>query len=653
MTERQELLDASDAVIEDAVVYADPMVLRGLLYQLTGDEEITRTKVTHQVAGFLEVPTLADPGDVALLQAKAARFLKDYRDRGAGELGIESERLHRSISLAAGADIPDHDMGLWTEQLALSPWARSMEWPAEPSPAQLEDFSVAVIGAGMGGLNASVQLKHAGIRHTVIEKNAEVGGTWYENRYPGARVDTPSRGYTHVYGVDFSYPNPFCPQSENERYFNWIADTFEIRDNIEFNTEVKTIVWDEQAGLWEVQAVGPDGPRTWRVNAVMSAVGFLSRPNVPDFEGLDQFQGEVFHTARWPRDAEVEGKRVAVVGSGCTSYQLIPELVKSIEHLSIFQRTPNWCYDIPGYLEPFPSQVNWLDRNLPYHTNYMRFRAGYLFGPDVVGRAFDADPVRNERIRQQRLEFMRSKFADRPDLMEKMLPEAPPMSARPVLVDEAYSIYDVLLQDNVDLVADPIARFTPEGIVTEDGAEYPIDIVVLATGFKANDFLWPMDIRGEGGVSIEKLWAKDGARAYIGSMMPGFPNFFMIYGPNTNPLGGLGVADFEELETRFALDCMAHLILNGKKSIEVTSDAYWRYNDELDRAEHTKIYSDDRVTNYYKNDYGRSAANCPFPGQRIWAWLRDPAERFTDSGAREIIKDSSVRPYIGQDLTVR
>lgn len=654
MVERAELLEASDAVIEDAVRYADPMVLRGVLYQLTGDEEVTRIATSRHRSGFLEVPGLADRNDGKMLRAKAAEFLKAYRDSGAGDISVgPRERLHRSLNLTAGHEIPGHEVGIWIEQLALDPWSRGLDWPQQPSAEQLENFSVVVIGAGMGGLNAAAQLKHAGIKYVLIEKNSGVGGTWFENRYPGARVDTPSRGYTHVYGVDFPYPNPFCPQSENEKYFNWIADNFDLRGDIEFDTEVKMVAWDEQAGLWEVQAVGPQGARTWRANAIISAVGLLSRPNVPEFEGLNQFSGEVLHTARWQADLDVTGKRVAVIGSGCTSYQMIPELVKPVEHLYMFQRTPSWCFEVPGYLAPFPSQVNWLDRNFPYYTNYMRFRAGWMFSPELAGKAFDADPERLGQVREQRIAFMRKKFEGRPDLIEKMLPEAPPMSSRPVLVDRDYSIYDVLMQPNVTLVSEKIERFTRDSIVTADGAPHQVDVVVLATGFRANDFLWPMDIVGRDGSTIEQLWERDGARAYLGSMIPGFPNFFMLYGPNTNPAGGLGLAEFEELEVRFALECMAHLILEGKRAIEVTPQAYERYNRELDEAEPKKVYSDSRVTNYYKNKFGRSSTNCPFDGRKIWAWLRDPTGRFPNTGAEMMTEGSSVRPFIGQDLAVR
>src|SRR6185437_6916432 len=314
----------------------------------------------------------------------------------------------------------------------------------KPDTPQLEGFSVAVIGAGMGGLNAAVQLKHAGIPFTVLEKNAGVGGTWYENRYPGARVDSPSRTYTHTYGVDFPFPNPFCPQSENEKYFNWVADTFDVRKDIQFDTEVTSATWDEETSTWEIRAEHPDGPRVLRVNAVISCVGFLARPNLPQIPGMDTFAGRLFHSARWPADLELEGKRVAVIGSGCTGYQMIPEVAKVAGHTYAFQRTPNWVFDTPGYLDPFPEQVTWLDRNFPFFTNFVRFRTSWMYGPTNLHKTFTIDPEfqdphtlspTNKKIRDQRIEFLQSKFASRPDLLEKMRPDAPPMSARPILVD--------------------------------------------------------------------------------------------------------------------------------------------------------------------------------------------------------------------------
>ena len=244
----RSLLAASDEVIEDAVLHADPFVLRGLLFQLTGDEEVARAHVAEVPRGM--APAAGDD-DTALLQRKAAEFLKAYRDGGAGEISIgPEERLPASLRLASTFELADEDMGLYLEELSLDPWSRGLEWKTPPPQDRLEAFNVVVIGGGLGGLNAAIHLKRAGISFTVIEKNADLGGTWYENRYPGCRVDTQSRSYTNTFGVDYSYPYPYCPASEHERYFHWIADTHGLRDDIVFETEVRSLAWDEDSSEW-------------------------------------------------------------------------------------------------------------------------------------------------------------------------------------------------------------------------------------------------------------------------------------------------------------------------------------------------------------------------------------------------------------------
>ncbi len=670
MTDKSELLTATDETIDDVVKYADPMVLRGLLYQLTGDESIAATQATtaqirdsepgRASKDFALVQFKADvskPSDLAMIQSKAAAFLKSYREQGAPDIPCgPPERLRRSLSLVAGTDIPASELEMWLEQLALDPWARGLVWQDPPPSQDLRKFVVAVIGAGMGGLNAAVQLKHAGIPYFVIEKNDEVGGTWYENQYPGARVDSPSRTYTHIYGVDFDYPNAFCLRRENLRYFKWVADHFDIRNDITFKTEVKSVVWDEAAKLWEIKADGPDGPRVWHANGVIASV--------PSIEGMETFEGNAFHTARWPAGLDLKGKRVAVIGTGATGYQLVPELAKLAGHTFVFQRTPNWCFDTKSYLDPFPAQVNWLDRNFPYIRNFIRFRLSWLAGPETFSPIMRVDPqfedqharsALNKKIREQQLAFIKRKLANRPDLIEEMTPVAPPYSARPIIVDTDYSIYDALLRDDVTLVTDPILKIKPNGIEVPGGGEYSVDIIVYATGFKANDFLWPMEVRGRGGKRVEQLWEKDGARAYLGTMLPGFPNFFMIYGPNTNNFGGLQIVDFEEMVTRFALQCIGGLIAQKKRTIDISLDAYWRYNDEVDRAEALMVYKDPRAHNYYKNDSGRSAANNPIDIRKIWTWLRNPLDGRVNgeqSGDPEAIASPVVRPYFREDLVV-
>jgi 4-hydroxyacetophenone monooxygenase len=276
-----------------------------------------------------------------------------------------------------------------------------------------------------------------------------------------------------------------------------------------------------------------------------------------------------------------------------------------------------------------------------------------MYGPDNIKQSTRIDPefkdpharsAANKRTRDDVLAFMERKLSGRPDLIEKMTPAAPPMSSRPVLVDANDNIFQALLRDNVTLVTDGIERITPAGIKA-GGKDYPVDVIVYATGFKANDFLWPMQVRGRNGQMIEDLWAKDGPRAYIGAMLPGFPNFFMAYGPNTNNFGGFQIVDLLEIEIRFAMQCIAGLIEQKKSSVDVSSEAYWRFNEELDREERAMIYMDPRAHNYYQTN-GRSCVNGPIDYRRMWRWLRDP------TGAPPSETDAGLKPYFGGDLMV-
>jgi 4-hydroxyacetophenone monooxygenase len=626
---REELLRASDATIDEATGFADPMVLRGLIYQLTGDPQIAATTLEDGPRNGFSSRTELGEKDAALVRRKAAEFLKAYRDSGAGKIEIgPTDRLSESIGLTTGNPPEPESIDLWHEELALNPWARGLEWSSEPPPRR-ENFSVTIIGAGMGGLNAAIQLKRAGIPFSVIEKNDGVGGTWYENRYPGARVDTPSRLYTHVFGVDYSYPYSFCPWNENQKYFDWVADTFDVRSDITFKTEVQSLTWDEAESMWDIRVDGPEGPRTLRSHAVITAVGFLNRPNMPDTPGMERFSGPSWHTARWPSDFDPTGKRVAVIGTGCTGYQMVPELALDAGHVTVFQRTPQWLFPAPGYRSPFPPQVTWLDRNLPFHTNFMRLRiaSGFIagFGPiaqvDPEFRDEHAVSPINKAARDDCIAFLTEKLGN-VDLIEQMTPEHPVLSARPVLVDPAYSILDAIQRDNVTLVAEGIREITETGVRTEDGTLHEVDAIVYATGFKATEYLFPMSIRGRNGRTVEETWSQNGAQGYVGAMIPGCPNLWTLYGPNTN--GGLLVPAFQEMEMHYALKCIEQLILGDKNSIDVKEEPYRRYNEMIDERNERMAWSDPRAQNYYWTKFGRSATQNPLTPLEMWNLLREP-----------------------------
>jgi 4-hydroxyacetophenone monooxygenase len=623
-----ELLRATDAEIEDAVKYADPMVLRGLLHQLTGDKELETIALATVPMAYFMMDMPAGEEETAKIQRKAADFLKAHRDAGAPVLDIgPRERLHRSLELIYAEPLTDQAAEFYIEEMGLDHWVRALAWKGKPDPAKLKDFTVTIIGAGLGGLNVAAMLDKAGICWTLVEKNDGVGGTWWENRYPGARVDTPSRSYNHVFGVEYDYPSPFCDWKDNQLYFEWVADRHDLRRGIRFNTEVRALTWNEADRMWDIDVTGPDGEQTLRSNAVFTAVGFLSRPNMPEIEGMESFAGPSWHTARWPEDYDLKGKRIAVIGTGATGYQMVPELALQAEQVTVFQRSPQWVFPIPGYRSPFPAQVGWLDRNLPFHRNFMRARSGYTGSfPKLTTIDPDYDDPHacnalNKASRDAAIGFLREKLGDE-ERVAQMTPPHPVWSARAIIVDPEYSILDALNRDNVELVTSGIARINPTGIEDADGTQHDVDAIVYATGFHASEYLYPMTVTGRNGQTIDQLWEDGGARAFLGCMMPGFPNLWSLYGPNTN--GPLLVSSFHEMITLYALQCIERLLSGEEDTIDVTDEAYRRYNRDLDAENLRKVWSDPRTQSYYWTRHGRSAVQNPYSAPDMWQMLCEP-----------------------------
>jgi len=624
-----ELLEASDEQIANAVSYGDPMVLRALLHQLTGDRDVIDMKVTARGSGIFEHMELACDDDISAVRQKAVDLLTSYRDNNVTDAGFgPTERLSQSVPLALGTELNEDDIALGIQEMGINPWARSLEWTQVPPDEKLASFSVTVIGAGMAGLNAAIQLKRAGIPFCVLEKNGGVGGTWHENRYPGARVDTASRGYTHLFGTEFPYPYAFCPSSENQKYFDWVADTFDIRGDIDFNTEVRSLTWHEDRAQWEIATDGLAGADVRWSNAVFTAVGFLNRPKVPDFPGASEFEGASWHTARWPEGADLTGKRVGVIGTGSTGYQLVPELALLAGHVTVFQRTPGWLLNVPKYLQLLPEEILWLERHLPLYRHFTRFRAKQavwmlerIAEIDVDFDDPDACNELNKRTRDGCLAFLNEKLRD-PELVARLTPRHPVIASRPIVVDPEYSFLDAILRDDVTLVSGGISRINATGIVTDDGTQHDVDVIVYATGFHATEYLFPMEITGRNDQTVEKLWTDTGAQSYACVLLPGFPNLFMLYGPNTN--GGLSSASISEMGAQYALKCIEQLVLNDKRSVTATQEGYERWNAMIDQRNAQKVWSDPRAHNYYWTEFGRSATMNPLYPTEMWLVLDRP-----------------------------
>ena len=628
----EELRAASDVKLREVLDQADPLILRGLVYHATGDDSVISVETTRLPGVFKDVPGIVDPKSLALVKDKAFELLQAYRDGlRTPPRDHDKARLLKSMSLIADATVPESEFDFWVEELAIDPNRRAHHWKAMPCKADLENFRVIVIGAGLGGLNASIQLKKAGFNFEVLDKNLNVGGTWYQNKYPGARVDLPSRLYSHTIAIDYHFDHNFAPREENERYVNWLADRHGLRDKIRFGVEVLSATWLEERSVWELRTRDRDGrEETLIANAIISAVGFLDRPSIPEFSGLDRFEGLKFHTTNFDPQADLSDKRVSVIGTGASGLQMVPDLLPKVRHLTVFQRSPAWVLPIPGYRDPYPETVKWVQRNVPFYANWLRFSIGWTIGDHGRYSIWSVDPDWNEpntlnkenfELRNKLIAYIEKKVGHRPDLMEKLIPHYPPLSKRYV-VDNGW--FDALLKDNIELVADdPIDHVTRNAIVTKSGKTVPTDAIIFATGFRANQYFWPMEIRGRGGVLLDDLWENGGARAFWGISVAGLPNFFCIYGPNTNPKN-TGPVPYGEMQVRYILQCIGAMIENGWEAMDVRPDVYEEHNRIVDERNSTSIFLDKRQKSYYTNEFGRSAVACPWATIEYWRNIRKP-----------------------------
>ena len=621
----------SDETIRRALAQADTLALRAVVYQLTGDEGLASIPTVPTPRGLTDVPVIANAADEQAIRARALVLLQEIRD---GRRDVPPpparEALHRIVNLATCANIPNDRLEFYIEEAAFEAMPRRFQWSGGPAAGQRKDFRMLIIGAGFGGLNAAIQLKDAGIPYTIVEKNAGVGGTWWQNTYPGFRVDVASRVYSYTFEADYDWEHTFAPRAEIHAYIEYIARKYGVRDTIRFETEVLSATWDEAASEWVVRLRSPFRvDETIRVNGIISGVGLLDRPVLPAIEGLKTFEGKTFHTARWDHGYDFRGKRVGVIGTGASSMQLVPDVAPEAASLVVFQRSAGWVIPVPGYREPVTPETRWLYNHVPYYVNWFRLRMIYNAGDDMIYDAYDVDPEwhepgsvnrKNHALRERLVDYLKTKLADRPDLIEKCIPDYPPMAKR-IILDNGW--FDAIKRPNVELTTDRIARITPTGALMESGKEYEFDLLVLASGFRPNDFLWPMELCGRDGKTLQELWAKDGARAYLGMMMPGFPNFWCLYGPNTNQKTG-GPVMWGEMQIRFALGCLNEMLEHGWKSIDVKRDVFEEHQRKMDEVLAHSIWMDPSQRSYYRNDQGRVATNTAWGSIDYWKWTRRP-----------------------------
>lgn len=485
----------------------------------------------------------------------------------------------------------------------------------DKSPAQRQGtgigekgpLKIAILGAGMSGLCMAIQLKKAGIgSFKIYEKCHKVGGTWRDNTYPGLACDVPSHLYSFSFEPNLQWSHLFSPGWEIQEYFERCVETYDLGSYIQFNTEIVNAEFDND--VWRLRAANGE---EITAHVVITGVGALHNPKYPDIAGLESFAGTQFHSARWNHDHDLTGRNVAVIGSAASAVQIVPQIAQKTNQLYVFQRTANWIR--PRSDRAYSSKLKTWFRRLPFLARLYRWIIYWRM--EALFPVFLQKGPANRGAKKLCLSHLNEQISDR-NLQRALTPDYPPGCKRILISDD---FYPVLERDNVELVTDPIERVDPDGIVTRDGKLRKVDTIVLATGFHATKLLAPMKVTGRSGLTLDEAW-KNGAEAHRTVTIPGFPNFFMLLGPNS-ALGHNSIIFMVEAQVRYIMQCLKLLIRRDLMFLTARKKAADQYNHDVQNDMKTTIWSAG-CKSWYQDDNGKVVALWPRSSLRFWREMR-------------------------------
>lgn len=623
----------SDDVIRAAIDEASVPALLMSMVHMTGDLSLLDQLPRPYLLIPMDLQGGMNEAAKHTVRTRAFDVVRDYRNRGCPPPFVpDAEQMRVMLDVMSAGQVTEDYVDYIAADLRLTN-ADQLGPPLASTREQRSDFPVVVIGCGEAGLLAGIKLKEAGIPFTIVDKQAGVGGTWRANRYPGCRVDIANQYYSYSFEPTDHWSHYYSEQPEILQYLEDVAAKYDLSSpasQTRFSTEVTSATWDDESATWRVVTRAADGAEEeLRCRALICAVGQFSNAVIPNIKGAESFGGPSFHTADWRDDVDLTGKRIAVIGAGASGFQLVPAIADRAQQVDVYQRTPQWMAPNIAYHDAIPDGAKWVIRHLPYYGRWLRFVSWWPLA-DAAEERVMIDPnwdtgglsccAANHAVREMLIAWMRA-FTDDEELLARVIPDYPPMGKR--MLQDNGTWLKTLQREDVELIRDGITEIRPDGVMTADGVHRTADVLIWATGFDVNNQLGPVNIAGLNGLSLNQAWG-DSAYAYLGVTVPGFPNFYCMYGPGTNAVNGASIIYNSECQMRYVMGCIDMVIANNVRWAAPRAEVCEDYNRRNQDRLKTMVYTHPKVLSYYKNAVGTVPTLYGFRIADYWKWTNRP-----------------------------